>query len=156
MITIKNEQSLISLDKAVIKKDIQELLTSLGYGDFDIGILFISDAGMHQYNKQYRDKDYVTDVLSFPMHHDLRPGKRIKPHNDDEKNLGDIIIAPAFAREGAHELQRTLQDHLRILIVHGICHLLGYDHQTDQEYEQMQAKENELLSVLSKAKNRSS
>ena len=126
------------------------MLNLLDYDDFDIGILLTDNQEIQQYNAQYRKKDAPTDVLSFPFYPNLTPDEKIIPQNDDDKNLGDIIISPEYAL--AHNVlpgETPLQTVIR-LIAHGIAHLVGHDHQTDKEHEQMQLLEEELLEVVSK------
>jgi len=92
--------------------------------------------------------DRPTDVLSFPYHIDLVAGERIVPQSDDDKNLGDIIISVEYLREDHDFETQPLAECLRILLVHGLCHLLGYTHDQEDDYELMQQKEDELLAVL--------
>lgn len=148
MITIRNTQRKVAIDLVKLQGDAECILNKLRYANYDLGILIVNDAAMRAYNKQYRDKDKPTDILSFPYHTDLQPGQRIKPSSPDDKNLGDIIIdAPYVVRE-AQELGVGLDDRLRVLLVHGIYHLLGYDHMTDAEYALMHKKEKAMLKYL--------
>lgn len=160
MILISNQQRRFPIDEDTLSSLIQELLNTLGYADFAIGILLTTNSTIKQYNKEYRNKDVVTDVLSFP-YHQIQAGKRIIAKTADDKNLGDIIIALAFVWDKLAEhadwqqknkKERVILLHKRIveLIVHGICHLLGYDHTTDADYKAMQKKERELLQKLIK------
>ncbi len=89
-----------------------------------VAIAFVTDAEIARLNRIYRKKNKPTDVLSFPA----QTGK----HIDKKKFLGDIAIAPAVARKYAKKNRRTLENEICILILHGILHLLGYDHETDQ------------------------
>jgi rRNA maturation RNase YbeY len=89
-----------------------------------------------------------TDILSFPFHTALKAGSRIKAKNEWEKNLGDLILSPEYIHKAALEHEERLEDRLKMLIVHGICHLLGYDHIEDNDYKKMQKKENELLKLI--------
>ena len=79
MILIKNTQKKIKIDINHIKKDVQTILNLLGYPDFDIGIWFTTNPTIRKYNKEYREKDKATDVLSFPYHETLKPGEKITP-----------------------------------------------------------------------------
>ena len=76
-------------------------------------------------------------------------GQKIKPKSEDEKNLGDLIISAEFAQKDAKKGNRSLNEHLKILLVHGICHLLGHDHETENDYKKMRAKELSILKKLS-------
>ena len=84
----------------------------------DVTVALVSDARMRTLNRAFRGKDYATDVLSFPA--------------DDETFLGDIAIATGVARRQAREAGHALGTELRILALHGLLHLLGYDHERDQ------------------------
>lgn len=148
MITIRNTQRKIKIDVYRLKKDAQTILDALDYSDFDLGIWLTSNAMIRKYNKEYRDKDKATDVLSFPYHTELKAGKRIKVKSDDDKNLGDLILAPEYIQNDLPKWETTFEKHLQRLLVHGICHLLGYDHIEDKDYKVMHKKEMELLSKL--------
>jgi probable rRNA maturation factor len=97
-----------------------------------------SDEG-RELNRQYRGRDYATNVLSFPA--ELPPGLRLPL-------LGDLIIcAPVVARE-AVEQHKSLRDHYAHMTIHGVLHLLGYDHLVDAEAERMEALERRALAGL--------
>jgi probable rRNA maturation factor len=98
-----------------------------------VGIALVSDAAMRRLNRDYRRLDYTTDVLSFPA--DGRPGPGFVP-------LGDLAIALGVARRQAREHGHALRTELRVLALHGLLHLLGYDHDTDRG--QMQRLEERL------------
>lgn len=148
MITIKNRVRAISLDQAWLKNQAQQILDILDYSDFDLGILLTTNTTIRRFNKQYRGKDAPTDILSFAFHPRLKAGKRIKYETEDEKNLGDLIISLHYIHKDPKKMGFTFTKRLQILLVHGICHLLGYDHEKDAEYKVMQAKEQEILSKL--------
>ncbi|HJZ24296.1 MAG TPA: rRNA maturation RNase YbeY [Candidatus Babeliales bacterium] len=147
MILIKNTQRKISLDTKKIKLEIEKIVDFLHYLDFDIGILFTTEKVIREYNKTYRDKDKPTDVLSFPYYPHLKAGQKIKASHEDEKNLGDLIICPAYIKEN---FPTSFNKQLRIILVHGICHLLGYDHIDDTDFEIMQKEEARILAHLEK------
>lgn len=148
MITIKNRQRKRAIDCEQLRKDAQTILHALRYDDFDLGILITSNATIRKYNRTYRHKDKATDVLSFPFYPELKPGKRIKATQPEEKNLGDLIIAPEYVQKDLARWRQTFEQRMKVLLVHGICHLLGYDHETDQEYTVMHRKELSLLKLL--------
>jgi len=147
MIALTNNQT-VPLDIKQFENDAQKILKHLGYDDFDLGILITDNKSIHAFNSTYREKDKPTDILSFPFHPDLKAGERIEPENEDEKNLGDIIISPEYVKADLERWDKTFEERMRILLVHGICHLLGYDHIKDEDYEVMKEKEAELLSLL--------
>lgn len=147
MILIQNKQRSIRLSTPALRATIKKILTLLGYADYDIGVLLVSNKAMHHYNLTYRGKDKPTDVLSFPFHQ-AAPGKLISPSADDEKNLGDIILAPLYIKKDAACWGHSFEQRMNVLLVHGICHLLGYDHIEDADFKRMQKKERELLKEI--------
>ena len=150
MILIKNEQDAVKVDTDQLQKDAQTILDALDYSDFDLGILLTTNREIHSLNKEYRKKDKPTDILSFPYHPELVAGEHIVPTDDEDKNLGDIIISPEFVKEDLPRWEKTFEQRMRILLVHGICHLLGYDHIQDEDYRKMHKKEVSLLALLEK------
>lgn len=153
-ILIKNTQRSVKLNIAQIKKDVQTCLDELSYSDFAIGIWFTTPSTIQKYNAQYRHQNKPTDILSFSYHADVKPGKRIKVTMPEDSNLGDLIICPTYIQKKAAEYDQSFEERLRILLVHGICHLLGYDHETASDYKKMARLEKQLLSRLSQSKNR--
>lgn len=101
-------------------------------------IAFISDRRMKELNQFFRGKDTTTDVLSFPHEPD--------EFDSDKTNLGDIVISAEQAQRQAKENGLTLDDEIKQLILHGILHLCGYDHETDNG--EMNAREIELRDKL--------
>ena len=145
MIFIQNRQRKISVDIDKLKKMIQKMLKILNYEDFDISILLTTNATLRTYNREFRKKDMPTDILSFPYHTDLVAGKRINVKIPEDKNLGDIIISLEYVQKKAPEWGRSFEEHLKVLIAHGITHLLNYDHMTDQTFKVMSKVETKLL-----------
>jgi len=148
MILIENKQNKVPVDCARMQKSVEQILENLSYSDFSIAVIFCTDDQMQEYNLQFRKKDQPTDILSFPFYPDHPAGTRIKARNKDEKILGDIIIAPFYVLNDLDRWQQTLEDRLKTLLVHGICHLLGYDHILDKDYAVMHKEEKRLLDLL--------
>lgn len=148
MITIKNKTRKIPLDQKWLENQAKQVLDILGYSDFDLGILLTTNATIRTFNKQYRGKDIPTDILSFAFHPGLKAGKRIKIRSNDEKNLGDLIISLEYIYKDPKKMGFTFTRRMQILLVHGICHLLGYDHEKDEDYRVMQAQERDILKQL--------
>jgi metalloprotein, YbeY/UPF0054 family len=147
MILIKNNQRAHPVDKKTITKTVQHILDTLGYGDFDIGIWFTNNKTIALYNKEYRHKEGPTDILSFPYYTELKAGQKITPKSTDEANLGDIIISLEYTSTSEQWQDTPEKERIPILLVHGICHLLGYDHETEEDYLVMHKKELELLNL---------
>lgn len=150
MINIKNRQRKFKIDTDQLKENAQLILNELGYHDFDLGILITTNATIRNYNRDFRDKDKPTDVISFPFHYNLKPGEKIEPQSEEEKNIGDIVISPEFINNDAQKAGITFESRLTHILVHGICHLLGYDHYTENSDKLMKAKEDKLLKIVNK------
>ncbi|HEY0701129.1 MAG TPA: rRNA maturation RNase YbeY [Candidatus Acidoferrales bacterium] len=104
-----------------------------------VTVALVSDLEMKRWNRAFRGKNRPTDVLSFPQDEASRKkstksARRVGASTSaiDDKYLGDIAIAPAVAQKNARRFGRTFIAEMRILILHGILHLMGYDHETDQ------------------------
>jgi len=111
--------------------------------DSEVAIQLVDTAEGQAMNRQYRGKDYATNVLSFPA--DLPEGL---PEDFDFPQLGDLVIcAPVVAREAA-EQGKALGDHYAHLTIHGVLHLLGFDHVQEAEAEEMEALERQILASL--------
>lgn len=105
----------------------------------ELSIRIVDEAESQSLNHEYRGKDKPTNVLSFPFE---------SPEHIELSLLGDLIIcAPVVANEAA-EQSKTLQAHWAHMVVHGVLHLLGYDHIEDDEAEEMEALETQILSQL--------
>lgn len=89
--------------------------------EYEISLLMTDDETIRQYNKEYRNKDMATDVLSFPM--------------EDEIVLGDIAVSFDTAKRQAEEAEINIDREVAFLFIHGLLHLLGYDHETSEEDE---------------------
>lgn len=109
-----------------------------------VSVSVVGDERMRELNAEWRDQDRVTDVLSLecerPDDADLAPGEPCE--------LGDIVLAPAYIVRQAKGFGTTPADEFRLLLVHGMLHLLGYDHLEDDEAEAMEAREDELLAHI--------
>ncbi len=106
----------------------------------ELSIAIVEIEEMVQLNVDYRGKEGPTDVLSFECDD---PCAVVGP--DEPVTLGDVVIAPAIAEAQAAEYGHTVEEELNLLLVHGILHLLGYDHEDDSDASAMQARERALL-----------
>jgi len=121
-------------------------LASRGVHQGEMNLLFVDEAEMSRLNHDHMNRDRPTDVLSFPLDGDQGDGPV-------EAFIGDIVICPAYAaRQAAQhrgELHHdgTLDDELALLVVHGVLHVLGSDHEDPSEADEMSAVEQSLLSA---------
>ena len=113
----------------------------------EISIRLTSDAEVQTLNRQYRGQDRPTNVLSFPM---VQPDliDTVANTDDGEVLLGDIVLAHETCAREAVDRGVSTKDHATHLIVHGVLHLLGYDHMTDSEAETMEAIERDVMASL--------
>ena len=105
----------------------------------EVALALVSDARMRALNRSYRGRDYATDVLSFAADPDAHPAPRT-PH----PALGDLVIANGVARRQAREAGHSYQTELRVLALHGLLHLLGYDHEASDDNGRMKRAESRL------------
>lgn len=103
----------------------------------ELCVSLISDVDMRELNRRYRQIDATTDVLCFPQRSDVNPDL-----------LGDIVISYQTALRHSRRLEITIEEELRLLIVHAVLHLLGFDHKKKKEREMMREKEKEVLDYL--------
>lgn len=148
MVTITHSCLDTPYNDTQLKHDAQLLLEALGYDDFDLGILLTNNATIQEYNRAYRHQDKPTDILSFAYHSDLKAGEHITVSEEEDKNLGDLIISLEYVAEDAPQWEQTFEQRMRVLLVHGICHLRGYDHIEDEDYIVMHKEEDRLLRLL--------
>jgi probable rRNA maturation factor len=106
-----------------------------------VDVLLANDAEIRTLNRDFRNKDKATNVLSFPA--------ALMPVPDGEMaHLGDIVLAYETVAREANEAGKLLPDHVTHLVVHGTLHLLGYDHEDDGEADVMEQKERDILASL--------
>lgn len=111
----------------------------------EVSLVLADDEYIRNLNKQYRGKDCATDVLSFALNEGDEPDIVDGPA---EVLLGDIVISLETATRQAAEFGHTLERELAFLTVHGMLHLLGYDHETPEEQQEMRAEEEHVLTLL--------
>src|SRR3989338_6433644 len=148
MIIIKNSQRSFTIDLKKVERDAQKILAALNYEDFDLGIWFTTNKSIRAYNRDYRKKDKPTDILSFPYHEKIEPGKKIKITCDEDKVIGDLIISVEFVHKLLPLYNNTLQERITTLLIHGICHLLGYSHYDEKNDIIMNALEKKLAKQI--------
>ena len=131
---IVNRQRTVRLERRPLELFLGRLREELGLGETAVTVCFVSDAEIARMNEEYRKKKGPTDVLSFPAVQRRRPVRLRRGLRAVKaaEYLGDVAISPATARRYAKKSERTLSNELRVLILHGVLHLLGYDHETDR------------------------
>ncbi len=125
-------------------------LEALKYEEFDedceISLSFVTNEEIHQINRQFRNVDAPTDVLSFPQL-TFEEGEEADVNENGEIVLGDIIISVERAKEQAEEYGHGLKREIAFLTVHSMLHLLGYDHMEKDEEEDMFRRQKEILEI---------
>ena len=141
-ICVQNRQRSVAIHTAAVKMRVGRIMTYLGCSDRELSVVFGSDGLLQELNRTYRHKDRTTNVLAFPQH----PTYEGEPAT---AMLGDVIVSlPTAARE-AYELKQSLEERVVYLILHGILHLLGYDHERSvAQRRHMVALERRVLAYL--------
>ena len=140
---LPNEEKLI---KEVVSRVLEEEKV---LPEVDVYITLTNNEEIHKINKEYRDVDRPTDVLSFPMYEtDEIAGLKNDTDDEIEKILGDIIVSIEKVREQAEEYGHSFERELAYLVTHGMLHLLGYDHMIEEEKAVMRKREEEILETL--------
>jgi len=111
----------------------------------EVSVVLADDSYIHELNLEYRGKDCPTDVLSFALDEGDEPDIVDGP---EESLLGDIIISLETAARQAEEYSHSLERELAFLTLHGMLHLLGYDHEEDDDRQEMRQQEEHILSLL--------
>lgn len=141
-----NRQRSVRVPLASLKKFLRRATARLGLRGDCVAVCFVTEREIARWNRVYRRKNRSTDVLSFPATANGVRGKAAHSAANGAGYLGDIAIAPAVARRDAKICGRTLDGELRILTLHGLLHLMGYDHETDSG--QMERREQRLRREL--------
>lgn len=121
----------------------------------EMSVIFVDEQAMSDLHERFLGESGPTDVLAFPMDDDVAPGGRQPDQggrgpgspseaSDPPTVIGDVVVCPQVAQRQAGE-QRSVDDEVALLVVHGVLHLLNYDHAEDQESEAMRKRERELL-----------
>jgi len=144
---ILNRQRSIRVAREPLESFLRRVRRELKLKRTDVTVCFVSDAEIARMNQTFRRKKGPTDVLSFPNATPKRPPSRIRVRrpghtrpsqesfaavHDGRAYLGDLAISPSTARRNARKYGRSLVSELKVLILHGVLHLLGYDHETDR------------------------
>lgn len=138
------EELMLMIEKVISECEDEEGLNF----DNEISLTFTDNENIRQINKEYRDIDDKTDVLSFPMYEieDLEEEKKSKSKN--LKLLGDIVISMEQADKQAKQFGHSFEREVCYLICHSMFHLMGYDHMTDDEKKIMREKEEKIMTKL--------
>ena len=140
-----NSKYLELIEKVIRQAFIEEKIENI---KLYINIILTNPENIKNINKQYRNIDKETDVLSFPMFEKEEIENLRKNGNDIEEALGDIVISLQKVEEQAQEYGHSFERELSYMLIHGFYHLMGYDHMNDNDKVQMREKEEGVLNKL--------
>jgi probable rRNA maturation factor len=129
------------IDARSVKRTAKLLLAAVGEKQSALSISFVDDAAIRGLNREHRGKDKPTDVLSFPLLEkgDVHLGERL---------LGDVVISVDTARRQAADYDASLEAEINRLLIHGVLHVLGHDHEEAAQREAMRAEERRLAQAI--------
>ncbi len=131
----------VAVDTEAVAADAERIMNALGVGNTELSILLCDDRFIHALNLQWRGRDHPNDVLSFAM----REGEGADPQ---DPVLGDVVISVETAGRQAAEHGHSAAREVQVLLVHGLLHLVGHDHEADPEAAVMDAEHARLLALL--------
>ena len=135
---VDREEFIDGLGREELVRLVEKILSYLDLSArSELCVSLVGDGDMRELNRRYRQIDATTDVLCFPQKSEVNPDL-----------LGDIVISYQTALRHSRRLEITVEEELRLLIVHAVLHLLGFDHKKKKEREVMREKEKEVLSYL--------
>lgn len=142
-IAIENRQNRQKIREMPLRRVARMILSVSACPDAELSILIVDDAMIQEINRDYLDKDRPTNVISFAMQEG--EGKGVQPDL-----LGDVVISAETAARDATDAQTTFESELYFLLLHGILHLLGYDHErgSQTEAKRMEAREREIFALV--------
>jgi len=135
------DAALPALDRRLLRRRAGRVLAALGRRGAELSVALVDDAEIAALNGRYRGKPRPTDVLSFSLLEGAHAERR-------GVLLGDVVIGVAEAARQARRARRTLDDELARLLIHGVLHLVGHDHEEDSEAARMRAEERRLWRAL--------
>lgn len=147
MIHYRNTVRGSGIDARSVKRTAKALLGAVGEGDATLSVSFVGDVEIAEINRTHRGKDKATDVLSFPLAAgDVPAGPA--GEESPERLLGDIVISVDTARRQAADYDAPLEAEINRLLIHGVLHVMGHDHEEPGERERMRAEERRLADYI--------
>ncbi|XP_057607879.1 endoribonuclease YbeY [Chionomys nivalis] len=148
-LVIKNLQRVVPIRRVPLRSRMDVVRSILGVKDFDLGIICVDNKRIQHINRIYRKKNIPTDVLSFPFHENLKAGEFPQPHSSDDYNLGDVFLGVEYIFHQCRE-NEDFYDILTVTATHGLCHLLGFTHNSEVEWQKMYNQEKLVLEELNR------
>ena len=154
-VLLRNLEHRVSIDTRRVRRAADAVLAAVGFTDSELGLLLVSDRRIRTLNARYRQKDRPTDVLAFPL--TVRPPISMKGGSERKRSqvvptlLGDVVISLPTARRQAAAFGHTVYTEVVRLLVHGVVHLMGYDHERGpRDAARMARRERLILKNLPK------
>ena len=141
MIHYRNTVPRSGIDARSVKRTAKRLLAAVGETSSALSISFVNDAEIREINREHRGKDKATDVLSFPLAAPDSPA-------DGERLLGDVVISVDTAKRQAADYDASLEAEVNRLLIHGVLHIMGHDHEESAEQRRMRAEERRLAAAI--------
>lgn len=139
MVSVLNRQDRVPVDRRKIGAAARRILKTLGYEGYELTVVLVDDREITRLNRQYFRRNRPTNVISFPLMDD-------SPVSLPSRLLGDVVISAETARRDAGEVGKKAEDEILFLMIHGILHLAGYDHEGSvAERRKMETKEKEFF-----------
>jgi probable rRNA maturation factor len=127
-----------------LRRQLQLCLNHLNLKQAELSVVLTSDAAIRELNRTYRGKDKPTDILSFGMREQRNPGDPLPP---DDRVLGDLVVSVETLERQARERGIEVGEEAHFILIHGLLHLLGYDHDRVIDEKRMQSMHAQLLAV---------
>ena len=163
MIHLRKAQHAVRLDYGLIEMQAKQILSVCGCENWSMSVSLTNDKEVRNLNRMYRQQDKDTDILSFPNHR-ISPPKTFpfdiessiygatkgEKYDEilfslDDMDLGDIVISVPYVNQQCYQHGWKIAHRLPVLLTHGVCHLIGYDHELDEDYQAMQETEMYIL-----------
>ncbi len=142
------DESLTSSQEEVMKRAVETALKAEGFDlDCEISVVITDNSGIHEINREHRNIDAPTDVLSFPQYDFVSPTV-FAEELFEPVMLGDIVISKERLIAQAEEIGHSFEDELAYLTVHSVLHLLGYDHMEEQDKKLMREREKTIVGEI--------
>ena len=151
MVTRVDRQFRAQIDKRWLRRLVKESLATHGAdNEVELSLMITDDATVRELNKRYRDEDRTTDVLSFAMDADkhVDAATKFAMPPGEVVHLGEVVVSYPKAVEQAAERKHSAEDELALLVVHGVLHLLGHDHDQPAREREMRSLEQKVLSAV--------
>ncbi|XP_029794666.1 endoribonuclease YbeY isoform X1 [Suricata suricatta] len=137
-LVLRNLQRAVPIRRAPLRKKMEIVRSILGVQKFDLAIICVDNKSIQHINRIYREKNLPTDVLSFPFHENVKAGELPQPDFPDDYNLGDIFLGVEYIFQQCQG-NEDYYDILTVTATHGLCHLLGFTHSTQAEWQKVGA-----------------